>query len=706
MRAAAILSVILSVFSLTLINATDITTAIDSGYVDQVLDILQKNPDLLNLKDTDALTPLNRASYKGRTEIVKLLLEKGADATIGDNENSQPIHTAAVAGHIDVLKILLESGVDIDTRDANGNTALMFSLNYSRFEAANWLIDKGADLKISNNNNVSPLIWASLRGQLDIFKKIVASGADLNHQAEGGRTALSFAAGNNQMEVAEYLLQSGADTEIPEDYGRTPLLWVARENGNAEMAALLVRYGANINARDRFGDTPLVLAAWRGFSGIVNLLLDSGAEVEITGDNSEELLNYSVEKRLDRLFSKLVEGDINLKTKSRYGSSMLLSAAQGGSVKIINTFIENGFDIKETDVYGWTPLHYAAWKGRIEAARLLIDGGADINARSLSGLTPFSLADAKNREEVKNLLISEGADQRPQMFPSLTGPYFGQKPPGKKPQLFAPDIVSTSRHGHSSVAFSPDGMEAYWSAYFFPVDSGYAQGAMVYSENRNGQWIIPKFPEFTQGIETHDDVPVFSKDGSKLYFLSRRPQTPGGQRAREKVWIVERTESGWQDPYLAPGEINNLDIHWQFSISDSGTLYIQGDRNDSHGLTDIYRSRLVNGEFTTPENIGSTINTPATETTPYIAPDESYLLFASGGHQSENNNIEIYVSFKTDDNKWSVPVRTGLEGLCPLVSHDGKYIFYNGHVNGIRGIYWVEASITQDLKPNSAKVRR
>jgi ankyrin repeat protein len=536
---------------------------------------------------------------------------------------------------------------------------------------------------------------------LDILKKTIAGGADINQQAQSGRTALTFAAGNNNMEVAEYLLQSGADTEIPENYGRTPLLWVARENGNAEMAALLIKYGADVNARDRFGDTPLVLASWRGFSGIVNLLLDSNAEVVITGDNSEELLNYSVEKGLGRLFSKLTEGGIDLKMKSRYGSSLLQSAAQGGSVDIINTFIEEGYDVKETDIYGWTPLHYAAWKGRTEAAQLLIEKGANINAHSLSGLSPFNLSDSKNREETKELLISKGADQSPQQFPKLTGPYLGQDPPGKEPQLFAPDIVSTNRHGHSSVGFSPDGMEAYWSAYFFPVDSGYAEGAIVYSENRNGQWTIPKFPEFTQGIETDDDVPVFSNDGNKLYFLSRRPQTPGGRRTGEKVWIIEKTESGWSEPYPAPGELNNLDMHWQFSISDSGILYIQGDRDDSHGLTDIYRSKIVDGEYTTAENIGSIINTPATETCPYIAPDESYLLFASGGHQSENNDIEIYVSFKTDDSQWSVPIRTGLKGLCPLISHDGKYLFYNGRVNDISGIYWIGASIIQDLKPGN-----
>ncbi len=702
MQKVQVLIVIIFVITATPTLGNDLTTAIDSGYVDQVTEILRQAPERLNQKNESGLTPLNQASYEGHIEIVKLLLDLGADVAIGDNENSQPIHNAAVAGHTDVIELLSSRGADINAQDDNGNTPLLFALMFRHQETAQYLIGAGADINISNNDNVSPLHYSALREQLELLKIIISRGANLNQKSRSGRTALSFAAGSNYLEIVEYLLKLGADTEIPEDYGRTPLLWVARETGNADMAALLIRYGANVNARDRGDDTPLVLAAWRGFSGIVNLLLDNGAIVETSGNNSQELLNYSIEKGLDRLFTQLAKSDVDLHIKSRIGGSLLHSAAQGGSVNIINTFLEQGFDITDSDIYGWTPLHYAAWKGRTQGAQLLIENGADMNARTLSGLSPYNLADSKNREGVKSLLILRGADQNPQKFPKLTDPYFGQTPPGIKPELFAPDIVSTNRHGHSAVAFSPDGTKAYWSSYFFPVDSGYAEGAIVYSRIENGQWTIPEFPEFTQGLETNDDVPVFSQDGSRLYFLSRRPLTPDGQRTKKNVWIVDKNESGWGEPYLAPGELNNLNIHWQFTFSNSGTIYIQGERDDSHGLTDIYKSEFVNGEFQTPTNVGSIINTPSTETCPYIASDESFLLFASGGHDNDddNNQIYIYISFKTDEDQWSQPISTGLEGLCPLISPDEKYLFYNGRVNGIGGIYWVEASILEELKPD------
>ena len=71
-----------------------------------------------------------------------------------------------------------------------------------------------------------------------------------------------------------------------------------------------------------------------------------------------------------------------------------------------------------------------------------------------------------------------------------------------------------------------------------------------------------------------------------------------------------------------------MPLHWSISVSDSGTLYFQGASEDSYGgIGDIYYSRLVNGVYTKPVNIGPEINSKATETCPYITPDESYIIF-------------------------------------------------------------------------------
>jgi Tol biopolymer transport system component len=220
----------------------------------------------------------------------------------------------------------------------------------------------------------------------------------------------------------------------------------------------------------------------------------------------------------------------------------------------------------------------------------------------------------------------------------------------------------------------------------------------VGSRLENGRWTIPEAPDWAVYPEDGGDVPFFSPDGSQLYFLSSRPLTPEGPTSDENIWIVDRTANGWGDPYPAPGEINSLPMHWQVSVSNSGAIYVQGNGPDQLGRGDIYRSNLVNGVYSTPVNLGDVINTPGTDTSPYISPDESYLLFASSGHAGSGGSLGIYVSWNDGRGGWTEPVFTGLNGLCPQVTPDGKYLFYRGRGdNG--GLRWRSAGFLSDLRP-------
>jgi hypothetical protein len=283
-------------------------------------------------------------------------------------------------------------------------------------------------------------------------------------------------------------------------------------------------------------------------------------------------------------------------------------------------------------------------------------------------------------------------------FPELTGPYIGQTTPNETPEIFAPDIVEVNWGGHSSVTFSPDGSEAYWTNYVVPSDSGYGHSRIMGSRIENGRWMIPEPPDWASVSEDGGDVPFFSPDGDRLYFLSTRPLTPGGQRSDENIWIVDRAADGWGEPYPAPGEINSLPMHWQATVSNSGTIYVQGNGPDQFGRGDIYRSTFADGAYTTPVNLGDVINTPGTETSPYISPDESFLLFASSGHEGADAPIGIFISWSDGSGGWTEPVFTGLVGLCPLITPDGEYVFFRG-MGDHGGLRWRSAAFLDELRP-------
>jgi hypothetical protein len=222
----------------------------------------------------------------------------------------------------------------------------------------------------------------------------------------------------------------------------------------------------------------------------------------------------------------------------------------------------------------------------------------------------------------------------------------------------------------------------------------------------NGKWTSPHFPEFTAAKDTRGDVPFFSHDGSKLYFISRWPLQPGRRGGKENIWVVDKTDTGWGVPRPVSSAINNMQMHWQFSVTNTGTIYFSSEDPSGYGMGDIYKSEYLNGDYTTPENLGPVINTAGSEASPFIAPDESYLLFA-GLRPRDDNSDEIvdliFMSFKTDDNRWSEPVKIGLEGLCPTVTPDGKYLFYNGRYKEQHGIFWVRADFLWDLKPRDLR---
>jgi Tol biopolymer transport system component len=274
-------------------------------------------------------------------------------------------------------------------------------------------------------------------------------------------------------------------------------------------------------------------------------------------------------------------------------------------------------------------------------------------------------------------------------FPELTGAYLWQTPPVKEPVLFAPGIVSNGRN-HSSVAISPDGKELYWSG----VDR-----KIWFTKLENGKWTKPEMVSFCKENPYEYDNPFITPDGNKMLFTTFRPGAVS--QDKETIWYLERTSSGWSDPKPISPEVNETPLHWSISVSDSGTLYFQfqdASGKSSGGIGDIYYSKLVNGEYTKPVNIGPAINTPATETCPHIAPDESYIVFTRFD-ETNVKNTGIFISYRDKSGQWlpAVMAEGGTKekgGLSPRISPDGKYLFY---VNG--GMWWMPADFIEELRP-------
>jgi ankyrin repeat protein len=564
-------------------------------------------------------------------------------------------------------------------------------------QAVKALVEKSPPvLDARDSNGQTPLHYAAMGGNTELIGFFVGKGAKVELKNAQSKTPLALAAINNHQSAIAILLKSGAALETRDDYGRTPLILCARERGQATAGRVLIDAGADINAVDKYGDSALSLAAWRGKQEFADLLLEKGALVPESGERWRAGLSLAASKGLAMLFQRLIDKAQDVKAADPSGEFLLHSAAAGGSAEIVRLLIDKGFDPARLNRFGWSPLHYAARDGRIDAARILIERGAPLNARSIMGQTAYNVAVERKIETVARLLAEKGADTSDIRFPLLEGDYLGQKPPGDRPELFALGIISSIWDIHSTAVFSPDGNEVYWAPMMTFPGEIYSRGGLQMMRRVNGRWQAPKWVPFS-GPHGNDDVPFFAPDGKRIYFISPRPLPGEIQSGGEKIWYADRAPDGWSEPRPLDPNLNSIDMHWEFSLDKEGNVYLAGQPLDSRGLNDIYLARFKDGKYEKPVNLGEPINSELEESTPFIAPDGSYLLFSRRG--------DLWVSFRAPDGAWSKPVKLGPEvnspatELCPMVTADGKYLFFLSTRDGVSHAYWVRATVIEEARP-------
>jgi len=608
---------------------------------------------------------------------------------------SNNIHEFAQKGDLDGVKTLIakEPGL-INAKDKDGRTPLHWACRGVHLEVVKFLVEEEADVNAEDNNKIVPLHSLATRNAAAAIAVLLDNGANVDAEDYGGNTALHYAAMSDAADAVEILLAAGADIENRDDYRRTPLILGARERGGPRTIKILLDAGAEIDARDKFQDTALNLASWRGKKEVVDILLDAGASIPSKGRDVHYLFSMAASHGLNRLFDVVAKAGGDPTFKLPDGGTLLHAAAAGGSAEIIEILVEKGLDINRKDNYGWTPLHYAARDGRVEAAERLIAKGADIEARSIMGQSPLNVADERKYDKVRAILIAKGAEDKPIQFPVLEGDYMGQNPPGEKPELFAPGIVSSIWGIHSAAAFSPDGNTVMWAPMITVPGRLYSRGGILMSERVNGRWTAPRFTSFTG--DKDGDVPFFAPDGKRVYFMSAMPPPDNQKSEKERIWYVDRTAEGWSKPKLVDAAVNDYPHHWHFSVDADHTIYFGSSVPDGLGEGDIYYAELVNGKWQKPENLGAPVNSGESEGMPFIAPDGSYLLFS--------RTYDLYISYSKEDGGWTEPVKLeapinspGID-ICPMVSPDGKYLFFLSQRGGESHIWWVDAGFIEKLK--------
>ncbi|WP_459209220.1 TolB family protein [Aquimarina rhabdastrellae] len=269
-------------------------------------------------------------------------------------------------------------------------------------------------------------------------------------------------------------------------------------------------------------------------------------------------------------------------------------------------------------------------------------------------------------------------------IPSMEDRYFGEKPPGLTPKLFDPKIVSPEGSFEGGT-FSPDMKEF----YFTRKNGKYKKRTFFVIRYENNTW----------GKESETDIrwPQFSADGNTMYL---------GKEYKERM------STGWSES-KSRGAFLKEQGHG-ISVSSNGTYYFPFFKKEDNGHGNLGYSRIANGKYENPVKLNAEINTGEYIAHPYIAPDESYLMW-DVEREDGHGQSDIYISFKHKDGSWSTPINMGslinteLQESSPHVTHDGKYLFFtrgewkvneDGSRNFIGKRYWVDSKIIETLRPD------
>jgi len=315
-----------------------------------------------------------------------------------------------------------------------------------------------------------------------------------------------------------------------------------------------------------------------------------------------------------------------------------------------------------------------AWRLSHEQLTASIEGATLIVAEESGHMVPAIQPD---------LIIEAVLDVIKRNSPLLKGPYLGQLPPGKKAELFAPEVIRYEVHGSPSISTNEKEI----------IIASMSEG-MKYYKMVEGVWqeqtVLPfDIPDNCNGM-------FISPSDKRKYFLI-------WEEDDENFYVSEKNRDKWTKPRSLGEEVNSFKTHWQFTTAKNENLYFS-----SEGKIMV---SVFNGEIhlkPAPLKLSSGKNLEGG--TPYIAPDESYIMYSMGS-KNYDDSTDLYISYKMSSGKWTSPKNLGVNinspgsyDLCPKVSPNGKFLFFISRRNGPDfQLYWADAKIIEELKPDYPK---
>ncbi|VUC26434.1 unnamed protein product [Clonostachys rosea] len=356
--------------------------AASRGHLEVAKLLLNKGAQVDCLGDSK-MTPLYRAVNGGHLRMTELLIDKGADLTLLAKGERSLLHVAAVKGHLDITRLLIREEEGLLLAQGRNEGGPMISALRDRHSEVTRLSLENEPTMVTRADidGWTPLHVAALDHHLEICQALLEKGADPSCQDKYGNTPLHFAASDGHLGVVKLFLEREADLEIVNNFGQTPLFG-ATVGRNLETVKILVEKGASIHTGDNTGTTPLHAACDRDSVEIVDFLL---GRPDINPDALDLFgrppLSDAARCGYAGVVKMLIDRNARVDIADRYDMPPLFYALRNGHAGVVELLLPK--------TPGWKDWHDSLgrdliwWARHVRSSRitqLLIDHGADIES--------------------------------------------------------------------------------------------------------------------------------------------------------------------------------------------------------------------------------------------------------------------------------------------------------------------------------------
>jgi ankyrin repeat protein len=430
------------------IEIVDLFNSIVEVDLSKVKEYLNEGIDI-NVSTVFGNTPLMLACEHEQLELVKFLIERGAELNKENSSGENAVYISAT-GRCDILelllkngaainckkpvlvkavtkeglgniKLLLKAGVNLNEVNYEGYSALMKAINNDNNEVAEFLINQGinVNLQTKDTSRYNALYLAVNRKNKKVVSLLIKAGGDVNLSCYWGNPTIK-AVEEGDIDILIELLEAGADPMAADKYGNTALSISKSEyrgaNKKCERIILYHLFYKNYWAAIRsmakdMSEEGLIEWIKEGREDIVEILLEEGinpnARVKETGETA---LEAAIEMNNFKLVVTLLKRGAAVNTLGKEEESPLMKACIMGNEAIVRLLIEHGAEINFKNKFNITSMHKVAAEGNYSIIKLLLESGAEIDAVSIEGFTPIMEAARKDQVEILRFLIKKGAD--------------------------------------------------------------------------------------------------------------------------------------------------------------------------------------------------------------------------------------------------------------------------------------------------------